>query len=215
MRRKQSAACLILTGLLAAAIVPVTLGCGGTSTTVTLPSTSTTVAVAPGGPSGSSPVRFQVNLTGSEVVPPVDTSASGIFFLYVEAGPNGQYNISYELDVKDIVDVTAAHIHMAVKGAEGPVIVTLFNGPAKTGSFTGPLAQGSILETDFTGPMSGKTFADLTAAVLAGETYVNVHTKAYPNGELRGQIIVPTDGNTATGSGAEATTTSGIGASGY
>jgi hypothetical protein len=212
---KRSIAHLILTGLLATGIVSLLFGCGGTSATTTTSTTSTTVAVTPGGPVGSSPVRFQVNLTGAEVVPPVDTSASGIFFLYVEAGPNGQYNVSYELDVRDIVDVTAAHIHMAAKGAEGPVIVPLFDGPAKSGSFTGALAQGSILEADFTGPMAGKTFADLTAAVLAGETYVNVHTKAYPNGEIRGQITVPTDASTATSSGAGTTTTSGIGASGY
>ena len=91
----------------------------------------------------------------------------------------------------------------------------MFTGPAKTGSFTGVLAQGSILETDLTGPMAGKTFADLTAAVLAGQTYVNVHTTAFPNGEIRGQIIVPATGASpqTTAAGGGSTTTSG--ASGY
>ena len=63
------------------------------------------------------------------------------------------------------------------------MIIPLFTGPPKSGSFTGVLAQGSILENYATGPFAGKTFADLTAAVLGGQTYVNVHTKANPKGD--------------------------------
>jgi hypothetical protein len=31
-------------------------------------------------------------------------------------------------------------------------------------------------------------FADLLAAIRAGTTYVNVHTTAFPGGEIRGQL---------------------------
>jgi hypothetical protein len=41
---------------------------------------------------------------------------------------------------------------------------------------------------DFTGPFKDKTIADLLIAMQNGETYVNVQTKDYPEGELRGQI---------------------------
>ena len=203
---------MIAATVLILAVALLALGCGTTDTTTTTtaapPTTQTTAA---GGPGGGAPVQFVIDLTGAEAVPPVDTSASGTFSLFVEGGPSpsGQIRISYKLEVKDIVDATAAHIHLGAKGAEGPVIVPLFTGPTKTGSFSGVLAEGSIAESDLTGPMEGKTFADLTAAVLAGQTYVNVHTKANPNGEIRGQIVVPGigagPGTTAAGAGSTTT----------
>jgi hypothetical protein len=159
-------------------------GCGtSASTTTTAAATSST------GPGGAAPIKIEVPLSGDNSVPPVQTSASGTALIFIEGGPNG-YNISFELDVTNIVDVTAAHIHLGAKDANGPVIVPLFTGPQKSGSFTGVLAKGSITEADLAGPMAGKTFADLAAAVLGGQTYVNVHTVANPKGEIRGQIIV-------------------------
>ena len=224
MRNRTLIMAAILAALLMLAIGSFVFGCGGATTTTqsTTPATLSTTTTAgststssAGGPGGGAPIRIVVPLTGAEVVPPVQTSASGTFTLLVEALPSGSFNISFELDVKDIVDVTAAHIHLGAKGAEGPVIVPLFTGPAKTGSFSGVLAQGSIAEKDLAGPLAGKTFQELSGAVLAGQAYVNVHTKAYPNGEIRGQIILPTTGagTETTASGGGASTTSG--GSGY
>jgi len=198
------------------------LGCGGSTTTTTQATTSTTVAVtttststsATSGAGSGAPARILVPLTGAEVVPAVQSAASGTCTLLLEAGPSGSFNISYELEVKDVVDVTAAHIHLGPKGAEGPVIVPLFTGPAKTGSFSGLLAQGTITEKDLTGPMQGKTFQELAGAVLTGQTYVNVHTVKNPNGEIRGQIIVNTAGagtTAPTAGSSETSTTSAIG----
>ena len=96
-------------------------------------------------------------------------------------------------------------------GANGDVIVPLFMGPQKSGSFTGVLAKGAITEADLTGPMQGKTFADLAAAVMSGQTYVNVHTAANKGGEIRGQIILPGAGTAATTATAGATTTTTAG----
>jgi hypothetical protein len=39
-----------------------------------------------------------------------------------------------------------------------------------------------------TGPLKDKTIADLVTAMQSGQTYVNVQTEDYPEGELRGQI---------------------------
>ena len=182
-------------------------GCGSEAvTTTTAPATTSSTA----GPGGVAPIKIEVPLTGAEVVPPVQTAASGTLLLFVEATPSGSYNISYELNVKDIVDVTAAHVHLASKGAEGEVIFPLFTGPEKAGSFTGELAKGTFEAKDLTGPMAGKTIPDLAAAVLGGQTYVNVHTKAHPNGEIRGQITVSLAGASpeTTGAGGGATPTS-------
>ena len=192
MKTKTLPAFAIAMAILILAAGALIAGCGGqtTTTTTVAPTTTAPTTTQSTAPGGAAPVKFEITLSGAEVPPPVQTSASGTFSLFVEAGPTGQFNISYELAVKDIVDVTAAHIHLGAAGTEGPVIIPLFTGPPKSGSFTGVLAKGSILEKDLTGPFAGKTFADLTAAVLGGQTYVNVHTKANPKGKIRGQIVV-------------------------
>ena len=210
---------LVTLGLLTVALLVAVLpaGCGSSSTTTTTaaqPTTTTSVSsTATSGPTGVAPARFEVPLSGDQSVPPVQTSASGTAILMLEASPNG-FNISFELDVTDIVDVTAAHIHLGAAGTNGPVIVSLFSGPQKSGSFTGVLAKGAITEADLTGPMEGKTFQDLAAMVLTGQTYVNVHTDANPDGEIRGQIVIPGAAGpaTTTTAGGGTTTTA---ASGY
>ncbi len=53
--------------------------------------------------------------------------------------------------------------------------------------------------------MKGQTLANLKTAMANGDTYVNVHTKDHPNGEIRGQVKLKGENATtltnATGSG--------------
>jgi hypothetical protein len=213
MRTRTPLSYLITVALLLLLAALMLAGCGGTTAT-TQTTVATTQSTAAGGPGGAAAVRFVMNLSGDESVPPVTSSASGTFTLFVEGGPSptGQPRISWELDVTGIVDVSAAHIHLGAKGTAGPVVVPLFTGPVKAGSFSGVLAQGSIAGTDLTGPMSGKTLSDLLAAMQAGDTYVNVHTKAFPNGEIRGQIVMSqgsaTTETTAAGGGSTTSSSS-------
>ena len=65
---------------------------------------------------------------------------------------------------------TAAHIHLGAKGKAGAVLVPLC-GPCK-------------LRTSGTAKLTAAT----AKALARGTTYVNVHTKKNPNGEIRGQI---------------------------
>jgi hypothetical protein len=67
---------------------------------------------------------------------------------------------------------TAAHIHMAASGANGPVIVPF----TKTADNTFEAAPGAKM-TD-----------EQYAAYKAGNTYVNVHSAAHPGGEVRAQL---------------------------
>jgi CHRD domain len=71
---------------------------------------------------------------------------------------------------------TAAHVHYGVAGKAGVVALPLC-GPCK------PSAHGA-----YTGPYVSK--AAFLDAVLHGKTYVNVHTKKNPKGEIRGQLKV-------------------------
>jgi hypothetical protein len=133
--------------------------------------------------------NFVAHLTGAEEVPPVETRAQGqaIFQLSKDGT-----EIRYKLIVANIENLRQAHIHLAPRGVNGPVVAWLYPSapPAELipGRFSGVLAEGTITAENLVGPLAGQSLADLVAAMQAGNTYVNVHTSAYPGGEVRGQI---------------------------
>jgi hypothetical protein len=128
---------------------------------------------------------FNVQLSGSEEVPPVDTQATGS----AEFKAPHFDNIGYSVNVSNIDKVTAAHIHSGKTGENGPIVVTLFKTESPSSeSMNGILTSGNITNADLEGSMAGKTLIDLNKAMELGETYVNVHTEEHPNGEIRGQI---------------------------
>ena len=128
---------------------------------------------------------FRAKLTGKSEVPSVKTKAKGdVKFKLSEDG----MSLSYKLEVKNIENTTAAHIHRGMKGKNGPPVVNLFTGPKKEGKFSGNLSEGTIMAKDLTGDLLGKTLDDLVQLIKAGDAYVNVHTDANPDGEIRGQI---------------------------
>jgi len=128
-------------------------------------------------------------LSGGEEVPPVDTRAQGqaVFQLSRDGS-----ELSYRLIVANIQNVTQAHIHMAPRGVNGPVVAWLYpEGPPTQlipGRFNGVLATGTITADDLVGPLAGAELEELIEAMLAGNLYVNVHTSQFPPGEIRGQI---------------------------
>ena len=107
-----------------------------------------------------------VNLSGSEEVPPADTTGSG----------SGSFRVADDGSISGAVTTTgvegtAAHIHMAAKGQNGGVIVPL----AKNGD-TYSVPEGKKL-----------TDAQMQA-FKAGNLYVNVHSARYKGGEVRAQL---------------------------
>jgi len=93
-------------------------------------------------------------------------TGSGCFELDV-----GALTLTYNIQFAGLTAAqTGAHIHgFAPPGTAAPVLF--------------PLALGS--------PISGTialTAGEL-AGILNGQTYVNIHTSNYPNGEIRGQIV--------------------------
>jgi hypothetical protein len=132
---------------------------------------------------------FVAHLSGAEEVPAADTTATGQAIFKRSADGSA---LEYRLIVANIDDVTMAHIHLAPSGANGPVVAWLYpSGPPPQlleGRSQGVLATGSITAANLVGPLAGMSIDDLTAALDAGRAYVNVHTRRFPAGEIRGQI---------------------------
>lgn len=146
---------------------------------------STLALLAVSLPASGQPQNFRTHLSGSSEVPPVATEAQGEAIFQLNSD---QTELHFKLNVANIENVRAAHIHFAAEGVNGPVVVPLFTGPTIPGRFQGSLAQGVITSAELTGPLAGGVLGDLIAIMESGEAYVNVHTAQNPGGEIRGQV---------------------------
>jgi len=128
---------------------------------------------------------FKAKLMGKYEAQPTKSEATGMVHLTFSS--DGK-QMMYKLTVKNIMNVTAAHIHTGSMGKSGPVVAGLFSGPKKEGTFSGTLAEGILTDKDLNGSLSGKSLDDLVKMIETGEVYVNVHTDQNPAGEIRGQL---------------------------
>lgn len=125
--------------------------------------------------------NFSASLSGQGEVPPVQTIANGTADLV----PTND-SINYFVNTTNLDGIAAGHIHLAPPGQNGPIAVTLFN---ITFSQDRSYFNGSFTGKSLDGPMQGSPLSELIGAMNNGTSYVNVHTKQNPNGEIRGQII--------------------------
>jgi hypothetical protein len=141
-------------------------------------------------------LNFGAILSGSEEVPPVTTKARGNALFQVE--PAGE-EMEFRLIVANLENVIQAHIHCGPRGVNGPVVLWLYP-PAPPsalipGRSDGILSHGTATAADVIArpdspacPGGVANMADLIAKMHTGGVYVNVHTSAFPAGEIRGQI---------------------------
>jgi hypothetical protein len=110
---------------------------------------------------------YTTQLTGTTQIPPVTTTATGAFAGIVSAD---RTTFTYAGSFTGIMPLNA-HVHLGAVGATGPVAFPL-----------------TVSGTNLVGT---QTFGvpDHLTALEAGMTYVNLHTTAFPGGELRGQLI--------------------------
>jgi CHRD domain len=109
---------------------------------------------------------IKVTLTGDQEVPPVKGAGNGTGTIVVVA----DRSVSGSVTTTGIAG-TAAHIHGGATGENGPVIIPL----TKNGD-------------TYTVPAGAKLSDAQFASFEAGNLYVNVHTAANPDGEMRGQL---------------------------
>jgi glucose/arabinose dehydrogenase len=127
--------------------------------------------------------NFRAHLSGDAEVPPVDTDAQGQATFTFEEDDS---ELGFKLNVAEIEDVVAAHVHCAPDGVNGPVGVTLFDGGPV--SPDGVLAEGTVTAPDEGNDCGWEDLSDVRTAMKNGYAYVNVHTLDNPAGEIRGQV---------------------------
>lgn len=129
---------------------------------------------------------FIAVLRGRFEVPPVNTVATGKALFRLSSD---RKRLRFLLKVRNIQNVTQAHIHLGRPGQNGPVVAFLF-GLSRFGiSVRRGIISGTLTRQDLIGPLQGSSIADLVREIRRGNTYVNVHTEQNPDGEIRGQIV--------------------------
>jgi hypothetical protein len=138
------------------------------------------------GAAGAARADFIVTttLSGSEETPPNSSPATGsITVTFLSAQPN-QLMI-HEVFSGLVAPNTAAHIHVGPPGVAGPIVLPFTGFP--TGVTSGTY-DAVLTDADLTPGGGINTFADLIAAIEAGDTYANIHSTMFPGGEIRGQL---------------------------
>jgi CHRD domain-containing protein len=142
-----------------------------------------------GAASAQTSVIMRATLTGGEETPtPVLSGA--VATAEVAIDPTNE-EIAVQMHVFNLpTGSTASHIHIGPRGVSAPVVIDFPIGRGVTGDFTlnfrvhdGPAFHAR--------PEIGiNTFADALQAISGGNAYVNIHTTAFPGGEIRGQLSV-------------------------
>ena len=109
---------------------------------------------------------FNFLADAGQEVPPTDSAARGSCFADLADDARSLFVAC----THQVAQPTMIHLHDAPPGQEGPIV---FDFPS-TNPFSGTV------------PLTPRLVADFAAGFL----YVNIHTEVFPEGEIRGQLIV-------------------------
>jgi len=119
---------------------------------------------------GGTPGYVGAALSGAQEVPPADPDGYGSSGFNIDVAKG---RICYGLSVANIAPATAAHIHRAPAGSNGPVVIHLVP-PTHRASAACTSASPALLQAILDTPSN---------------YYVNVHNAQYPGGAVRGQLV--------------------------
>jgi hypothetical protein len=111
---------------------------------------------------------LNVTVNEAQEVPPNGSAATGNAMLTFNAGPT---NLDYTL-THNVANQTAAHFHRQTPGVNGPVVQNI--------------GVGSPISNTWVMPVH------LVRSMFNDSIYVNVHSTAFPGGEIRGNVLFPT-----------------------
>lgn len=142
--------------------------------------------------------RFRGTLSGFEEIPTLSVPGTGTF--RAQLSGNGE-TLSYRLRYSGLTGPALfAHIHLGRPATAGGVVAFLCDSaetapegvnvpvcPGASGQVSGTIQASDVIGPDGQGIAPGE-FDELVAAMRARATYANVHTDAFPAGELRAGI---------------------------
>jgi predicted small lipoprotein YifL len=131
--------------------------------------------------SNPSITAFTAMINGANEVPSTNSTATG----QATASFNNTTKILTITVNHNLTLINAGHIHVAAAGANGPIVFP-FSGIASPIAF-----------------ISGTLTSVQEADLKANRFYINLHSAAFPSGEIRGQLIkgATTGGNSGPGGG--------------
>ncbi|OGM24143.1 hypothetical protein A2715_01430 [Candidatus Woesebacteria bacterium RIFCSPHIGHO2_01_FULL_39_32] len=146
--------------------------------TTSNPQNSSSATETPSLLPATAPITLYAVLEGNNEIPGVDTTNDGYASLVFNFSEN---TFDLNLSAKEFVqsDVTGSHIHIGATGVEGSPIVDLGSGSAWTEE------PGNIIRRVITDMEFPEEYID---DLLAGNTYISIHSSTYPDGEIRGQL---------------------------
>jgi hypothetical protein len=157
--------------------------------------------------------NYFATLTGKDMVPPVNTPATGVARFHMN--PDG--SLCYSVDASRITGVLGAHIgtkngteladltnpyatqQFYPTGTIGAYPTASVNGTLTSGDIKagirGPPGKGGVISPlGLVGPLIGKNVTDLDNILKSKNGYVTVRTLDHQRGEIQGQIL-PTSSN--------------------
>ena len=112
-------------------------------------------------------VSYTASLSGANEVPPTGSANSGSTFVKVDA-TTGVVTWNTVSSIAQ-ASATGHHIHRGAAGSNGPVVVNFAS------AYSGTVTVTTALAAEIVGNPSG--------------FYVNLHTAAFPGGEIRAQLV--------------------------
>lgn len=129
------------------------------------------IALAGAVPALAETVHYTAELNGKSEVPANTTTGKGMVKAELDTGTRAfTYTVTYS-------------------GLTGPAAAAHFHGPAAADANAPPV----ITVKELASPIKGKDVLtpEQMADLQAGKWYFNLHTKAHPSGEIRGQLGKP------------------------
>lgn len=150
-------------------------------------------------------LSFKAQLNGANQVPtPVQSGASATFTINIDNTNSVGY---FTLVIRNVVNFTMAHVHKGNAATNGAPIVLLLPATAAPGAmptpgvvatlpmtaptdigfaiYRGTITPASLITVDPATP--APTWAQFVQLLQTGNAYANIHTTAFPAGEIRGQ----------------------------
>lgn len=151
------------------------IACGGAAVTAAVGCGEVT--------SATGNARYTASLAGSRVKPTATRSAATGSATLERHGAS----LTFEIRARDFTTpITVVHLHIGLVSSETGAVVAGLPLLAQDGV----IAAGRL---DLSGIVTYNTFSitgdSLRALLESGTTYLDIHTAAFPGGEVRGQVV--------------------------